>query len=1366
MHLLILLTKPLKIAARVLAILFLSTYIYIQDASAIDDGATIDIMVVYTTAAKAASSDINSEIQLAVDETNTIFTNSGINTQLRLVYTTETSYTSTGNYNTDMNHLADPADGYMDDIPVLRDNYNADLVSLWVEQADPSIAGIAGEWETVLKRSLATPKVFPHEIGHNLGASHSHAYPDPCLPDSYNCGYEDPDGDFSTVMGAYCAIGLGCPLIPYFSTPLLTYNGKPIGVPEGSSNAADNAKAINNFVFTVANYEQSDGSPQPNSILPTNPMSIVRYRHTANLLPSGGVLIAGGWIYGSSTYFSSAEMYDPLIGLFTVTDSMGVARGGHTATTLKSGNILVAGGYDGNTSYKNHSSAEIYDAALMIFKTTGSMTIPRSGHSSTLLSDGRVLIAGGATDTGITSAAELYDPITGVFTATGSMTVSRTLASSVLLPSGKVLITGGYDGSQTLSSAELYDPATGTFTATSSMSTPRAYHSLTLLPNGQVLSAGGYTSLYTAKNASIEIFNPGSEIFSSSASLLNSETEHSATVLQNGLVLIVGIDEYLYDPATGTFVITTFIPWDWFDVDSRVGLGNTATLLRNGRVLLTGGRLTSNLSIADLFYPYPAIDSIAPTNVSVIINSDDITTNSRDVTLNISADDDTGVVGYYVSESATTPIAQVEYWAPIALTSDYNENVAYRLSNGAGVKNVYIWFKDVAGNVSLASSDSIDLTIDNTSPVTTSSPTGGYYTSTQSVSLNCSDSESGCATTYYTTDGSTPTISSNVYSGPIDVSASTTIRFFSVDNAGNSEMVKSDTYTIGPADSTPPVTAASPANEYWWLTTIEVTLICIDGSSGCAKTYYTTDGTIPTTSSSVYTSPFTMSVNDTLRFSSVDNAGNTESVKEKTYIFDNTSPTTTISPAGGTYSSELVVSLSCADDISGCSGTYYRVGDSGTYVLYTGPISVTANTTIWYYSVDNGGIDELQHSQIYVIDTSPPTTTATPPGGSYLSPQSVNLICADSNSGCGATYFTTDGSTPTTGSTIYSGPISVSSNTVLKYFSVDSASNSEGIQTQSYVIGAPADSVPPITIATPSGGTYTSAQSVTLNCTDDSSGCSSTYYTTDGSIPTSSSTVYSGPISVATNTTLKFFSTDYAANSESPKSETYVINIVTDTTAPVTTPTPAGGTFSSDQTVSLMCSDTGVGCNVTYYTTDGSNPTTSSQEYSSPILISTSTALKYFSVDAVGNSEPIKTENYVITRALLVQKSGSGSGIVNSTPSGIDCGADCTESYTDGTSVDLTANPDSGSEFIGWTGACSGTGACIISMSANETVSAQFDNNSGGSDSQPSDGGGGGGGGGGAMNQEELLVLLLVYIILGLYSRRERVVSNNTKYRI
>jgi Galactose oxidase, central domain len=154
-------------------------------------------------------------------------------------------------------------------------------------------------------------------------------------------------------------------------------------------------------------------------------------------------------------------------GTFTGTGSMTTGRAGHGAVLLRDGKVLVVGGwgYDGRQGGAL-DSAELYDPSTGKFTPTGSMMTPRWGPTATLLTDGRVLVAGGLRH----NSAELYDPSTGTFSPTGDMTSMRHGHAAILLQNGKVLIAGGLsfpinrdDG---IASAELYDPSTGTFTAT------------------------------------------------------------------------------------------------------------------------------------------------------------------------------------------------------------------------------------------------------------------------------------------------------------------------------------------------------------------------------------------------------------------------------------------------------------------------------------------------------------------------------------------------------------------------------------------------------------------------------------------------------------------------------------------------------------------------------------------------------------------------------------------------------------------------------------------------------------------------------------------------------------------------------------
>ncbi len=112
----------------------------------------------------------------------------------------------------------------------------------------------------------------------------------------------------------------------------------------------------------------------------------------------------------------------------------------------------------------------------------------------------------------------------------------------------------------------------------------------------------------------------------------------------------------------------------------------------------------------------------------------------------------------------------------------------------------------------------------------------------------------------------------------------------------------------------------------------------------------------------------------------------------------------------------------------------------------------------------------------------------------------------------------------------------------------------------------------------------------------------------------------------------------------------------------------------------------------------------------------------YVKVDEYYNNNEIPSytlaANIVPYFTLSLSKSGSGFGVVASIPSGINCGGDCAEDYIQNTQVTLTATPDLGSVFTGWSGGCSGTGVCQVTMSAAQSVTAAFFKDSDGADSE------------------------------------------------
>ena len=340
---------------------------------------------------------------------------------------------------------------------------------------------------------------------------------------------------------------------------------------------------------------------------PTGNLQDGRWFHTATLLPNGRVLVAGGSVeadeYSCAAGKDSAELYDTALGTFASTGTMTTRRYAQTSTLLQNGGVLITGGFsfdssacDQNGNSPAVASAEIYDPSNGSFAPTGSMAEVRGGHTATLLTNGKVLIAGGDNTEGdmlpfflpgdSSVTAEVYDSATGRFTFTGNMVTPRVGQTATLLVNGDVLIAGGWSASQnaSIAAAELYHPATGAFTPSGSMNSPRTGHTATLLPDGKVLIAGGAHDRTLADSDSAEIYDPATGSFMATGSMAEKRCSHTATLLPNGTVLLVGggsVVTEIYDPSTGSFVLSGLTELD--------RSGHSATLLQNGNVLVVGG---------------------------------------------------------------------------------------------------------------------------------------------------------------------------------------------------------------------------------------------------------------------------------------------------------------------------------------------------------------------------------------------------------------------------------------------------------------------------------------------------------------------------------------------------------------------------------------------------------------------------------------------------------------------------------------------------------------------------------------------------------------------------------------------------------
>ena len=428
-----------------------------------------------------------------------------------------------------------------------------------------------------------------------------------------------------------------------------------------------------------------------------------------------------------------------------------------------------------------------------------------------------------------------------------------------------------------------------------------------------------------------------------------------------------------------------------------------------------------------------------------------------------------------------------------------------------------------------------------------------------------------------------------------------TLEYQVSDQAGNQTLATRTVYV-----KEPPTAQATPSGGIANTPQL-VTLSSIEPNSAI---YYTLDGSHPTIESTLYRSPIYISTTTTLKYFSVDNLGLQGSVNTDNYIIDVAEPETSISPVAGTYNDSISVTLASDE----ASIIYYTLDGSTPTTAsaqYSSPITIASTTSLKYFAVDSAGNIEQVKVAEYIVDSVAPSTSVSHESGTYNPSLAVTLT---SNENSSVTYYTLDGSVPTNESAQYSSPINITVTTTLKYFSVDSVGNTEEVNTVNYEI----DSTPPLTVPSPNSGTYRDSFAVTLSSEDDAV----TYYTLDGSTPTTSSTQYSSEINISSTTTLKYFSVDALDNKEAVKTAEYVI----DSTKPSTLSSHAAGLYNQSITVTLTSDEN----TVVYYTLDGSTPTHLSTEYSSPIEIAETTTLKYYSVDEVGNEEDVYTAIYVI----------------------------------------------------------------------------------------------------------------------------------------
>ena len=255
------------------------------EAGTPDSGARIDVMVVYTAAARqgaGGTANMEATIQAAVDAANTAYGNSQIVQRLRLVHMAEVPYVEAGGFNAHLNWLTSNSA-----VAALRDTHRADVVDLMVQ--DSAACGVAWVMANVSPSFASsafsvTARVcavgnfsFAHELGHNMSAHHDPANGGTAaFPYAYG---HFVNGSYRTVMAYSSECSSGCTRVSQFSNPDVTFLGAPTGI----ANARDNHRALNNTANVVANFRQ-EATPTASDFFTLNPCRIVDTRLSSALL--------------------------------------------------------------------------------------------------------------------------------------------------------------------------------------------------------------------------------------------------------------------------------------------------------------------------------------------------------------------------------------------------------------------------------------------------------------------------------------------------------------------------------------------------------------------------------------------------------------------------------------------------------------------------------------------------------------------------------------------------------------------------------------------------------------------------------------------------------------------------------------------------------------------------------------------------------------------------------------------------------------------------------------------------------------------------------------------------------------------------
>jgi hypothetical protein len=391
----------------------------IEAGIAADSASQVDVMIVWTTAARTAAGGtaaIQSLVDLSVANANTAYANSGVTQRLRLVYAGEVSYSESG-VQTDLSRLTNTSDGYMDSVHSLRNTYGADVVTLigsgYASGGSCGVgylmtyvwSGFAGNAFNVVDRTCsASNQTYAHEVGHNMGLQHDPNNAGTTPAYNYAFGYQHPTGAFRTVMAYPCPSG-SCPRVKHFSNPNVTYNGMPTG-----SATSNNALALNNTAATVANFRQAVTGGTCSYSLASSSSSVGSGTSTGTV----SVVSGSGCAWSASSGASWLTITSGASG--TANGTVGYSVAANTASSSRTGTLTVAG-----------KTFTVTQAAA----TCGGFTLSSTSKSMTSAGGSVSVTVTGTTGCARTATSNVsWITVTSGASGTGSGTVAFSVAAN------------------------------------------------------------------------------------------------------------------------------------------------------------------------------------------------------------------------------------------------------------------------------------------------------------------------------------------------------------------------------------------------------------------------------------------------------------------------------------------------------------------------------------------------------------------------------------------------------------------------------------------------------------------------------------------------------------------------------------------------------------------------------------------------------------------------------------------------------------------------------------------------------------------------------------------------------------------------